>query len=93
MHAGTNVGTYRARRPWPPIDSNKNLLTPLCMSKGDCNEKNILVDDLPVVHDDQIVASLLFLVDPVVEKHLSGNRSMITNTQIDAYNRAAFEKL
>ena len=36
---------------------------------------------------------LLLLLDPVVEAKLSVNRSMITNQQIDLYNKAAIELL
>lgn len=34
-----------------------------------------------------------FFLDPVVESQLNPNRSMITNRQIDLYNRAAYEQL
>ncbi|KAL5006102.1 hypothetical protein ScPMuIL_017260 [Solemya velum] len=36
---------------------------------------------------------LWMLQDPVVEEKLNGNRSMITNEQIDSYNRVALEEL
>lgn len=35
----------------------------------------------------------VFISDPVVEHRLSDSRTMITNAQIDAYNKAAYEKL
>ena len=36
---------------------------------------------------------VLYAVDPVFEPRLSVNRSMITNAQVDRYNRAALHKL
>lgn len=40
-----------------------------------------------------VLVCFLPLPDPVVEAKLSVNRSMITNQQIDLYNKAAIELL
>ena len=64
------------------------------MDHGTTFEFFTCIKDLLTIFNQNMSRDCFVVVlEPVVEHKLTSARKMITNSQIDAYNKAAYEKL